>query len=226
MTLTQLLTKTRRPLDESDEVFWDDDELIDYVNEGYFYYWNWLIQAQHALCVTSDTLDMVSGVATCALPSDCVSCKLVERVVGAATIPMEYFVRYETSNRTQGVAASSLIGYLPRYHFEGANLILEPTPSIDEDDGIKVTYYKQPTRLADGSDEPLPPLDDFYSDLLVIYAVICAKEKEEMISPGTGGIDTAPFLGRQQRLEQKFKEMIELPTEARIYVEPFGIETC
>ena len=227
MLVSDLLTKIRRQLDESSPAFWTDDELIDYVNEGYIHYWQWLIQAGHPAAISdpSTSLDIVDGVNEIALPLDFVKARLVERVMDSATIPMEFFERFDTSNRTSGVSTNSLLGYVPRYRFQGPSLVLEPTPCMSQTGGILLTYFYNPDRLTSG-DTPSAPFDDLYSDLLVLYAIICAKEHEEMISPGTGGVDSAPFLGRLQRLEQKFKESIEPMSTQRLYSEAFGIETC
>jgi len=224
MDLSTITTKARRKLDEVTEKFWDDDELWDYINDGYYQYWMWMIRAVNRGVVKSTTLNITADTAEIALPSDYFLARLVERVVDSATIPMDYKERYDSANRTSGTSSSASFGYVPQYHFEGQNLIIEPTPGDTVANGIKLTYIFIPDRMTAGTDEPDDGFPDFFHDLLVGYCVIQAKEKEEMVTPG--GADISPFVVSQGKREQMFKEVIELETLQRIYSEPWGIRTC
>jgi len=211
-------------LDEVSQSFWSDEELNDYINAGYYYYWQWMLNAKHPGTIKTTYISIVSGVASYPLPSDFHSARLVERVFNSETVPMQYYERFETANRISATVVSYLRGYLPRYHFEGENLVLEPTPADNIENGIKLTYRFIPPRLSKDTDSPHPAFHDFYHELLVGYCVIQAKEKEEMV--GGGGADIVPFIRSHELREQKFKETIELSSEQRVYVEPFGIEVC
>lgn len=225
MDLQTIRTKARRKLDETTtgntNVFWTDDELNDYVNDGYLHYWQWMVNAKHPGTFKSTTLNIVSGTSTIALPSDYLEARLVERVFDAALVPMQYQPRFDTSKATSGIVATSLLGYLPSYDFIGQNLDLNPTPQESVTSGIKLTYIFWPDRLSANGDTPNAAFHSGFHDLLVGWAVIQAKEKEEMV--GGGGADAGPVLASQKRREDAFKASIELPTLQRFYSEPWGI---
>lgn len=225
MDLQTIRAKARRKLDETTTgnsgVFWTDNELNDYINDGYFYYWQWLIDARNPAILKRTSLDITSGVDTITLPSDFLTARLVERVFDSATVPMQYAPRFDSSKSTNGTVASSLLGYLPSYDFFGSNLVLNPTPQETISGGILLTYMFAATRLSNDTDTPNAAFPDLFHDLLVGWCVIQAKDKEEMI--GGGGSDMAPFLASQAKREALFKSSIESTTLQRFYSEPWGI---
>lgn len=210
-------TKARRKLDETAAKFWTDDDLNDYIDQGYNFYWQWMVQAQHNLTITTTTLNLVSGTATIALPSDFLEARLVERVTANYTIPLPYYERYNTLNMTSGYVDNASAVYTCR--FLGSSLLLEPTPQITETGGIKLTYFRTPTALSSDSDTPEIP--SIFHDMLVTYTVIQAKEKEEAESNQPA--DVAPFIRTLEKQEQLFKESIERSTTQRVFVQPFSL---
>ena len=214
-TLATLRTKVRRKLDETSADFWSDNDIDDYLNQAYYYYWNWAIQAQYRQCLQSTTLNITAGTAEVALPSDFIKIRLLEKVASDRTIPLRFNERYEEQNATSGVGTSTETVF--SYSFVGSNIVLQPTPQVTETGGLKITYFYQPTELSDDADTP--DLDDFHDNLLIQYAVVQAKEKEEAI--GNGGTDLAPFVMTLTKLEQSFKEIIETDSIQRFYAKPF-----
>lgn len=212
-------TRLRRKLDETTEGYWSDDELNDYINEAYYYYWQWLLNARDNRALKSTTLNIVAGTAEIALPSDFIAARLVEKVEDNATYPIEWFERFDESNYTSGVTYSS---HYPNFtvRFVGSNLVLEPTPNTSETGGIKLTYYYYPTELTDDDHSPDAGFSPLYHDILPFKASTYAKTKEESYGGGAP-VGSWEFLCQQK--EQQFKASIELPSVQRTYASPFYI---
>ena len=221
MDLDTIKTKARRKLDETTAAFWEDDDLTDFVNDSYYYYWLWMIQAAHPITLKETTHNIVASTAEIALPSDWVESRLVERVYDNYTIPLWWNERFEEGNWTAGVSSTGVEGYSPRIRFVGANLVIEPTPSSSITGGIKHTYFYTPTELSTGTDTPTGPLGSQYAPMIIERVMLLAKEKEEAV--GRTGVDMMPTSQILQQWEQKFKESIELPISHRNYVKPFGL---
>lgn len=222
MNRLQLRESVRRKLDEpqtaSEQVFWSDEELNDYLNEAYYYYWEMMLDATYQGCLLETFLNVLGGQAEVALPADYHTARLVEWVAQSGTIPLWWDERFEAPNYTAGVSFDG-IALLPSVRFSRNNLILEPTPSDTINNVIKFTYYFIPPRMTDDTDEPDLAFKDFYQDLIVYQAVVLAKAKEEAI--GQGGADLGAWGQVMERREQKFKESIKRPTTQRILVKPF-----
>jgi len=161
-------------------------------------------------------LSIVSGTASIALPSDFILARLVERVLDNRTIPLKYFERYDTSNSTTSSFGSE--SYLPSYRFESSNIILEPTPQESIANGLKITYFKNVSDLT--LDADIPAFSSLWHDLLVVFAVCRAKEKEEAL--GLGGTDLGVFTASLRDKETMFLQTIEISSIQRVYSQPFG----
>lgn len=213
MNRLQIRQKARRKLDETSAKFWTDEDLNDFINQGYRYYWQWMIQAGQYITLKETNLDIVASTSTIALPSDFIKVKMLERVIDGIQIPLDYYDRTESENYTTGVSTAN---FLYSYRLLGANLVLEPTPQESATSGLKLTYFYMMDEMDDDSDIPLIPL--LYHDLLVSYAVIQAKEKEEGLAGG--GADMSPFVMTMQQQEQLFKESIEPDSLQSQFVRP------
>lgn len=181
-----------------------------------------MLRAGYYGCIATNSFDLAAGTASYALPADFVEARLVERILPGGTVPLDYNERYDTPNRTTGTTVNSSAYYLPSYHFEGANIVLEQTPQETTTGltGIKLTYWKIPVRLVSDSDTPDAAFKDLWHDMLVLYCAKGAKEKEEL--KGMGGVDFQ-ITGTLARLEQSFKESINVPTAQRQTVQPYGL---
>ncbi len=223
MDKSTIRTKARRRLDENVASFWSDAELDDYINEGYLYYWQWMINARHPGAMKNTPLNITGGTATIALPADFCMARLVERVVTSGTYPLWYQERVDDPNYTAGVPSNTDL-YMPKVRFEGANLVIEPTPSDTVTGGIKLTYYFYPDRMTTdtgATGTPNAAIHDFFHDLLVYQCVLLAKAKEEHLDSGSSDLGAWGVLMREK--EQAFKSTIETPTTQRQYVQPFII---
>lgn len=210
-------TRLRRKLDESEESYWTDAELTDYINEAYYYYWEWLLNARDNRSLKSTTLDIVAGTAEIALPSDFVVARLVEKVEDNSTYPIKWFERFDEPNYTAGVSYSN---YYPDFtiRFVGSNVVLEPTPNTSQTGGIKLTYYFHPTELSDDTDIPDAGFSPLYHSLLPFKAAVYAKTKEEAYG---GGAPVGSWEYICQQKEQQFKASIEMPSVQRVCARPF-----
>jgi hypothetical protein len=210
-------TRLRRKLDETEESYWTDAELTDYINESYYYYWQWLLNARDNRALKSTTLDIVAGTAEIAVPSDYISARLIEKVEDNSTCPIQWFERFDEPNYTGG---SSYSNYYPNFtaRFVGTDLVLEPTPNTSETGGIKLTYYFYPAELSDDSDTPVAGFSPIYHDLIPFKAAVISKTKEESYG---GGAPVGSWEYICQQKEKEFKASIELPSTQRVSVKPF-----
>jgi len=216
MLTSTIITRARLKLDEASAKFWTDAELLNYINKGYYYYWQWMIQAQHPLTLKPTTLDTTAGTATVALPSDFIAVRLLEYVYSDRTEPLVYRERYDEASYTNLSSADNTSVYT--YRIEGSNLVLEPTPQTTTTSGIlKMIYYYLPDELGTGDTPTIPAM---YHNLLIDYCVVQGKRKEE--AEGGGGTDIGVFMRDLMESEQSFKEMIERSSYQRIYVQHFG----
>lgn len=220
MNLSTIRTLARNRLDEETAVFWTDPSLNGWINEGYYYYWKWLIKASYPGALARTTLNVVADTPTIALPSDFHKVRLAEKWIDPVWVPMNYVERFEDFTDTTSQAWTGDERH--RFCILGQNLLLDPIPSDSVTDGIRLTYYFIPSRMVNDVDSPNAGFSDFFHELLVLYCVKAAKGKEEGVSGG--GTDYAPFLSELAQLEEQFKETIEPITQHRSYTEPFGID--
>lgn len=212
-------TSLRRKLDEVAEGFWEDAELNEFLNEGYYNLWDYLLSAKHHGAIAVTDLDIVADTAEIALPSDFHEARLVERVTSTGTVPLWWNERFDQPNYIQGSTVDDY--FLPNITFRGQNLVLEPTPDASLTGGVRLTYFFLPGRMSDDADVPDLAIHDFYHDLMVYKAVLLAKAKEEAV--GGGGASLGPWgVIMGERLE-KFKQNIEKPTNQRLAVQPFEV---
>lgn len=197
---------------------WSDQELNDYINQGYFYLWQKYIDAGNHKAQTSTLLSIVANTREVALPANFTTKdRLLEHRVGELWFPCTFYERYDTMVANTNIAD---VGdqQVFAYHLQGTDIILEPTPNAAETDTLRLTYYFMVDEMDDDTD--IPELEIIYHDILVSYCCVQAKEKEEMI--GGEGADIAPFLMTYNSQLQQFINNVQLPTQQRVYAQPFG----
>lgn len=211
--------KARRLLDENTPRFWDDADLNDYIQRGYYYYWQWLVDNSNARSYKQVALDLIQNVRNVALPADYVQTRLVEKIYngGLNSMPLIYQERFDDAQYSSPTSGDA---YFPRYSYVGTNLVFNPTPIATEIGNIRLTYVYRPLELT--SDVQEPDLDPIYHDLLVLYTVVEAKKKEEAMGMGGGPSDA--LMASQAQLEAKFKSTTERETMQRQLTEPFTTE--
>lgn len=214
MELSDARTQVQNQIEDSSGTFWSSGELDYYLNYANRYYWNWLLLARHNVCLTTASFDIVSGTDTIALPADFYDIRLVEYVKDGIYTPIKIYERHTEVNTT---SSGNVYNYYPNYtaHIVGSDLVLEPIPSEDLTDGIRVTYLKSyPTQMIEDDDESGSTL---YDDLMIEKAIIQAKAKEETL----GGQEDFHVL-KLGELETIFKQKIGMIKAAtRQTVEPF-----
>lgn len=219
-TRAQLRSRVRAYLDETAQAYWTDAELNEWINQAYFYYYLWIVQAFDAYFAQVVSIDIVGGQATYPFPANFFKVRLLERVYSTFTVPMRYFERNESANIIANTNFSS--SYLPTYRFQGANFVLEPTPDQTITNGIRLEYVQEPVRMDLDADTPASDYSSMWEECIVLRAVISAKQKEESVA--NTGTDLASLSGMLLNWEQNMKESIEQRTSSRKYTEPFGIE--
>jgi len=218
MNLGQIRTAARRKLDEPSPRLWSDDELIQYINQGYMYLWQILIDAGNRKSLKVDsTLGTTANTREVALPSDFNRVRLLEHLNGSIWYPCKFYERYDTLVTNSNYAdVGSQLSYA--YSIVGDDIILEPTPDETVLNNLRLTYFYQPDEMTDDSD--VPSIEIIYHEILVSYCCVQAKEKEEMIAGG--GADTGPFVATYSQQLQRFINNTQLPSQQRVYAQPFG----
>lgn len=219
--LGALRTRVRSYLDEPAARFWTDVELNNWVNQAYFYYYMELVDAYESYFATVTFLSIVSGQALYALPADFDKIRLLERVLdGTTTVPLMEFNRIEAPNVIANFTYTN--AYLPTFRFFSNSVLLEPTPSVNVLNGLRLEYVPAPVTMSLDTDTPNAAFLDHWQEMIVLKAVISAKLKEEMT--GNQGADLGPFQLMLTTWENKVKEALEQRTMGRRYTEPFGLD--
>jgi len=218
-TLAQLRTRVREKVDEDTAVFWSDTLINNQLNEGYRYYWAFIIKLFEAYFAKTDYISFdANSAGEYSLPSDFFKMRLVERIIGTQRTPLKYFERYDN---TIAINLAQSTYNFPSYRFRGNKLVFEPAPDYSETNAVQIEYIRTLADLSASQDvdSEYPSLAE---DCMILRAVIKCKSVEEMVAGG--GADTDPFIKDLVSTEQMLKELIEQRITARIYVEPFGGE--
>lgn len=174
LTLIDAITKVRSLIDESSSVFWEDDEITRWLNEGQ----NDI--ARRSECLRdSSTVSVTAGTQEYSAPTDMVR---ITRVTYAPTgsnqiYPLTYRDMHSadaiwgtmqaTTDGTPAIWTSW--GFPP-----SLTITLFPTPT--QDGNINVFYYRLPSTLAQDSDTIEVP--GGWEDLVVEYAIMLALRKD------------------------------------------------
>lgn len=132
--------------------FISNDDIDRWANEAYYKYALVLMKANQGYFETTDLLTITAATEAIALPDNFTANEfsllqtvIVEKVLSSSRVPLSYRKRYNEANSTSAGASGET--YLPTYDFRGNNLVLEPTPTTTETDGIRITYKALPPRL-------------------------------------------------------------------------------
>jgi hypothetical protein len=216
-TLAQLRTRVREKVDEDTAAFWSDTLINNQLNEGYRFYWAFIIEAFEAYFAKTSLLDFdANSAGEYILPSDFFKMRLVEKIVGTQRTPLQYFERYDG---TISISLAQSTYNFPTYRFRGSKIVFEPAPDYTLVGAVQLEYIRKLTDLSASQDvdSEYPALAE---DCMVLRAVLKCKAVEEMVAGG--GVDADPFIKDLATTEQALKELIEQKTIARVYVEQFG----
>lgn len=198
---------------------WTDEELTTYLNEGVRRYFAEVVQYMEGQFTTTSDLNLTSGTATIALPSDFFKLKQVWRKVTNGYLPMHY-----RNNLTEAVSTEQAGGgdtYCPDYYLRGNSLVLSQTPGFSETAGIRVEYVQFPETMVTGGDSMTAQVSPVFKDLIIAYCIYKAKLKESL----TNGTNTTPMaLQNLNDLFTAFKELIPNRSASPTAVIPFNPE--
>lgn len=220
-TLGKLISSVRSKLNQPDPAnsFWSDSELTEDINDAVQLYFTEVVATNEGQFLTTGTLNVVSGAATVALPSDCFSIKHLYKVVDGGFIPLVYRQSSDEYISTQGGASGD--SYLPSYSFRGNFLELNPAPEFSETGGLRLDYFSMPDSLINGGDRMSGGVSPIFKQLIVMYAVYKAKVKESLVS----GADTSSIAAANvTSLYAQFKTAISNRSKYPVYTPVFNPE--
>lgn len=218
-TRLQLRTRVRQYLDETNEAYWTDVEINNWINQSYFYYYNWIVQSFEGYFTKDILINIVAGQAKYPVPSDFFKVKLLEQVIENKTQPLTYFDRLDSPNYTSGIGEVFAVNFT--YRFEGRNIVLEPTPTSNLTGGLRLEYISTPTGMSTDGSSPDSDFLEMWEEAIVIKAALSCKAKEEAVV-GSGS-DLSSLQQMLQGWEQIIKESCETRTLQRTYTQPFGL---
>lgn len=220
-TIEELIIDTRNLLNQpnASNSFWTDEELTSYLNEGARRYFMEAVQHAEGEFTTTANLDITSDSETIALPADCFKVKQLLRKVNNGYEPLFYRNNLTEGVLTQNGGTGAL--YTPAYHFRGNSLVLEPTPNFSETAALRLEYIQFPTTLVGGGDTLSAQISPVFRDLIVMYTVYKAKQKESLVS----GTNTyAAALENLNDLFTAFKEVLQGRSLSPTAIIPFNPE--
>lgn len=186
-TLERLIKEARIQLNQrdSDNSFWEDDELTVYANDAIRKYFAILVDNNEGQYDTVADLDITENVETVDLPDDCYKVRFLYKNAGGN----EYFVlpyRNSPLESYSTAGGTSSTNYSPYYYFRGDAVVLRPIPNFSETAGLRLEYTAFPETLIWGGDS-MTGLSPVFKELIVSYMVWKAKVKESMVT----GTDTS-----------------------------------
>ena len=182
-TLSTLRSQVRTELRDPDGVRFVDADINHAVNQAYRRAYLVVLKAQQGYFVTDTTHNIVSGTAKIALPSDHYMSERIEYIRGDLEIPLFQRTRGATINFT-GSSTFNLARDYFEIHFEGNNIVLEPTPRRNETAGLKHTYVQtllESDDLSADGDTVHADFKDIWCDVVVLdAAVACFSQLEAL----------------------------------------------
>ena len=181
ITLENLIAGTRVQLSDSScsqSKFWDNDDLILYINNALVTCWSLLtddiLQNYDAVAETN----LVSGTSDYALPTD----YYLEKTVLCDGIPCRK-VRFSDQPIWENNTFVQPLFSQPTYTINSGNIIILPEPIHDSALGLRFYYLKVPPVLANLTDTVL--IDDVYAQILEKLAGARAIQIKESIAEGS-----------------------------------------
>lgn len=219
-TLAQLRTRVRSYLDEPSAVFWQDSELNNWINQSYYHYYMWVVEAYDSYFATVVNINIVANQALYILPADFFKVRLLEAIFDGFTIPLRVYDRMEDANITSNFTFTN--SYFPTYRFIGNSFTLEPTPSLGKSPGLRLEYVPNPTTMVLDTSAPNADFAEQWQELIVLGATISAKMKEELV--GNQGVDLGALGTMLSKWESTVREAIEQRSQGRRYTQIFGLD--
>lgn len=219
-SLARLLLETRLALNQPKNTnsFWSDPELTIYLNDGVRQYALELSQRAEGQFCTQVNLDVVSGVETVALPSDCFVVKGLWVVQNNRNTILPY-KNNEVDSYDTNVSSGSQ-GYEPYYFFRGNNLVLRPAPGFSQTAALVLEYMQFADNMIDVGDTLNTSISPMFKELVVAYAVYKAKLKESLVN-GNQNYQVAE--GHMGKLYAQFELTVGERSKYPQFVRPYSV---
>lgn len=200
--------------------FWQDDELVGYVNDAISIYFLEIQAVNEGQFTTTVSLNIVANQELIALPSDFFKVKNLWKKVSDGYVELNYRNSVDQGYITSG--GGDLSNFLPSYYFRENNLVLRNTPGFSEVGGILMEYIQFPAQLLWSSDALTNNIPAVFKELLVAYAVYKAKLKESLVN----GVDVVSRAETHlATLYGQFKLNIAPRSKNPTFVRPFNPES-
>ena len=215
MTLTEILADMGYYLNDTSSIRYDSTLRTRMANIAYFEYYNDLVKAGHqGLLTTPQSLNLVSGTATVALPSDFFMIYKLSKVLTSSRKPLNPKTNLERSVLTSGASAGD--AYLPDYSVQGSNILLQPVPSESKTGGLYLEYFPIATAMTTGSTTPATGFSAQFHPLIPLKASILIKATKE-------DEDVSSLKMTLNDMERPFRQLITSLTKQRKKTERFII---
>lgn len=162
-TVSSLITKARRRINETSTTFHADADLVDYCNEAQMYFIR-----QTRYLEGSSTTTAVSGTQNYALPSDYLA--LARVTFDGKKIDRVSYYEIDELN----IDETDYTGTPTFYYILNNQIYLIPIPNTT--DTIKLYYYKFPATLDEATDSLEIPV--IYDDIIICYMCYMAYKKD------------------------------------------------
>lgn len=220
-TLQNLLTNVRSLLNQPDSnnSFWRDTELTEWLNEGVRLYFSEVVQMNEGQFNAQTDLNITTDTETVALPSDCFQVKNLYKKVTDGYEILPYRNNVTESYSTRGGTSSN--GYFPAYYFRANNIVLRPIPNFTESSGLRLEYIQFPETMVNGGDTMTAQVSPIFKNVVEMYAVYKAKLKESLVN----GINT--YGGAEENLGALVKQLRDAlsgRSKNPTYIIPFSPE--
>ncbi len=217
-TLAQFKVRTRRYLKEmnASTSFWNDSVIEQFFNANYRRRCAQLIMAFEGWFVMTAYRDIEEDKAGYGFPDQVQRLQKVEIVrEDGTTVPLQRFERHDSPN--PGDINSSGETYLPSYRMFGNGILLEPTPTDDITDGLRIEYAGLPAFLDGEGDVLNASFPEIFDELLVIDTVISCLHAEGIHEIGPA----ASIMSLKAEWEFDWERFIDQRTVSRDAVDPF-----
>ena len=202
VTLAQIKQRAREKADMVNSNFIEDPELLNYINEAYFTWYDLVVAAFEDYYLSADPFEisLSSGTSTIDLPTDFYKLAGIDRATSPTANEDGFYPLKKTlwRGRNQTHNRWSYWGLQPSVTYRLFKDKIQLTPKDAAGGTYKVWYIPVATPLALDQDS----IDTYngFEDLLIIDVAIRMLNKEES--------DPSMLLLERQRLEAKMQEML------------------
>lgn len=200
VTLAQIKSRARQKADMENSNFIQDPELLNYINEAYFTWYDLVVEAFEDYYLSADPLEfnLAAGVSQFTLPDDFYKLAGVDRAISINSNRFYPLRKTKWRGRNQTEDRFSYYGLQPTVTYRIFKDTIQFTPRDAALGDYKLFYIPLATALVDDGDE----IDTYngFENLLIIDVAIKMLAKEES--------DPSLLLLERQRLEEKMKEML------------------